>query len=77
MREAPPETSHAGLYQWLREAAEQEARHSMPHPGNTARLAALRAGEPVNVTVGELPRGPGSARWRTGGTGRPSRPTAG
>jgi hypothetical protein len=55
MRHAPPESSNAGLYAHLREAAEVEARHSLPLPGNAARLAALRAGEPVDVTGGELP----------------------
>ena len=38
------------MYTWLLEREEAEARHSMPHPGNALRLAALRAGEPIDVS---------------------------
>jgi hypothetical protein len=54
-RDAPPTTSYSGLYAHLLAAAEDESRHSMPRPGNAARLAALRAGEPVDVQAGDLP----------------------
>lgn len=55
-RDAPPETGYTGLYAWLLDRAEVEARNALPLPGNAARLVALRAGAPVDVPVGELPR---------------------
>jgi hypothetical protein len=54
-RDAPPTTSYSSLYAWLLEREETEARHSMPHPGNALRLAALHAGRPVDVCAGDLP----------------------
>lgn len=49
----------SALYAWLldREEREAELRHSVgiPLPGNATRLAALRAGEPVDVNVSDLP----------------------
>lgn len=45
----------SALYAALLARTETEAQHSMPLPGNAARLDALRAGRPVDVSAGDLP----------------------
>lgn len=54
-RDAPPSHSLRGLYAAVLAREEAEAQHSYPHPSNRPRLVALRAGEPADVTAGELP----------------------
>jgi hypothetical protein len=75
-RDAPPslEQAYSGLYAALLAAEEAEARCTYPHPGNAVRLAALRAGEPVDIYAGDLPpeaRVGVTVRWWTRAVVRP------
>ena len=64
-REAPPRRGDSSLYEWLLRREEEAARQggSLPwtpeqpgYTGSAERLAALRAGEVVNIPAGALPR---------------------
>ena len=47
--------SSAALYDHLSKVAEAEARALVVRPGVADRLAAIAAGQPVDVSVGDLP----------------------
>jgi hypothetical protein len=59
MTRRPDGPGNSALYAWLTEREESEERAALARgfdtPGTATRLAALRAGEPVDVAVGDLP----------------------